>query len=802
MPRAVLALAFVCLLALLATPSAGLAAEPPNQNDPCSTAGRNSCGTLGVGFYREYRYGVRWFGDFRGAVPGEAHMFCLDFGFWYASAEHRYREVASAGLRNRDGEPVPVERQRRLAYAIWSHGRSGNASRQAAVALYVHSLMGDARPGEADPAGVGPRVAAFFDKIARDAARYHGPYRIAARFAPGLVAGRSASATIRVLSAMGNAVPDVRLTISTRGATGLPHHVRTNARGIARVPLRPTDRGRVRLSISAGPLAATLPNVFRATTALAATNGQRLAVPRAQRVTAAAIAPVMRRLVVSTAARPARIAAGETSSAQVRIRRALRTWGGTIDVRLNGPFASADAIRCDARPSWHGSIIARGPGVFSTPSIMLEDVGWYAFQEVVPGDSQHLGVTTRCGLPAASVRVEAQPRLWTVASSLLVTTGTAIFDRVHIQGLGGQTATIGAALYGPFPTREAVSCDTAPAWTGSLQARGDGEYHTQPFTLNAAGFYSYREWIDASGFVRSTETGCGETAQTVLARATPILVSAAAVPDQIVRPGARVSDRIRVRGLGSTEAAVQVDLFGPFASRAAIRCNGRPIWHGKVVVSGERPVRSPAVTVTRAGFYTYRERLLSTTLVAGSSSECASATRTLLATPKIVTGQGDIATYAAARGPVSTRPTRIRLETVEIDADISAVQIDLTHGTLGVPADIARAGWWKDGKPPGADAGAILIAGHVDSAREGRGAFFSLGRARVGDQVHVDTAGGRVFSYRVVSVRNHHKEALPTSVYSRTGAPRLVLVTCGGPFDQQTRRYRDNIVVTAVPASR
>jgi hypothetical protein len=44
------------------------------------------------------------------------------------------------------------------------------------------------------------------------------------------------------------------------------------------------------------------------------------------------------------------------------------------------------------------------------------------------------------------------------------------------------------------------------------------------------------------------------------------------------------------------------------------------------------------------------------------------------------------------------------------------------------------------------------------------------------------------------------KEKLPTDIYSRRGRPRLVLVTCGGPFDEATRHYRDNVVVTAVPA--
>ena len=49
-------------------------------------------------------------------------------------------------------------------------------------------------------------------------------------------------------------------------------------------------------------------------------------------------------------------------------------------------------------------------------------------------------------------------------------------------------------------------------------------------------------------------------------------------------------------------------------------------------------------------------------------------------------------------------------------------------------------------------------------------------------------------------LRSYRKDALPTSLYSRRGAPRLVIVTCGGPFDRRTGRYRDNVVLTAVPA--
>ena len=88
--------------------------------------------------------GSRWFGDFRGAVPGAAHTFCIDLGYWYPSPRYRFREVSGA-LRNRQGEAVSVVNQRKMAFAIWTFGRTSNQDQQAAVMLYVHSLMGDIR---------------------------------------------------------------------------------------------------------------------------------------------------------------------------------------------------------------------------------------------------------------------------------------------------------------------------------------------------------------------------------------------------------------------------------------------------------------------------------------------------------------------------------------------------------------------------------------------------------------------------------------------------------------------------------
>ena len=53
-----------------------------------------------------------------------------------------------------------------------------------------------------------------------------------------------------------------------------------------------------------------------------------------------------------------------------------------------------------------------------------------------------------------------------------------------------------------------------------------------------------------------------------------------------------------------------------------------------------------------------------------------------------------------------------------------------------------------------------------------------------------------------MAVRTYGKDDLPASIFARSGRERLVLVTCGGPFDSRTHHYSDNIVVYAVPANR
>jgi hypothetical protein len=284
-----------------------------------------------------------------------------------------------------------------------------------------------------------------------------------------------------------------------------------------------------------------------------------------------------------------------------------------------------------------------------------------------------------------------------------------------------------------------------------------------------------------------------EASATIVLSARPVVKAQAS--SDLVRAGGRMFDRVRVLGLNRTVRG-SVELFGPFSRRAEIGCTGRPYWRGQIMFRGAEELRSPAVRVRKAGFYVFREQLGSS---GSATTACADTAATLVA-PGIVAGRGDQRPATAAAGAGGSTPTSVLVKSLGIRARVKPVGIDVRHGTLGIPAAIGVAGWWRDGQAPGSASGAILIAGHVDSARDGAGAFFALRKARVGERVQLRTTGHRTYTYRVVSVRSYPKRALPLDVYSSRGVSRLVLVTCGGPFDTASGHYADNVVVTAAPA--
>jgi hypothetical protein len=147
--------------------------------------------------------------------------------------------------------------------------------------------------------------------------------------------------------------------------------------------------------------------------------------------------------------------------------------------------------------------------------------------------------------------------------------------------------------------------------------------------------------------------------------------------------------------------------------------------------------------------------------------------------------------------PEARGPRRLLVASLGIDATVEPVGVS-ANGALAVPEDVNRLGWWKGGAAPGSLSGTVVIDGHVDSKRQGKGQLFPLERARPGDRISMETASG-LLSYRVVARRIYGKANLPSDLFAVTGRHRLVLITCGGPFDRSTGHYDDNVVVYAVP---
>jgi len=125
----------------------------------------------------------------------------------------------------------------------------------------------------------------------------------------------------------------------------------------------------------------------------------------------------------------------------------------------------------------------------------------------------------------------------------------------------------------------------------------------------------------------------------------------------------------------------------------------------------------------------------------------------------------------------------------------------LGDGTLAVPPNIDAAGWWDGGARIGDRFGATLIAGHVDSAVQGLGPFAELLGAGTGDPVVLESRHLRqAFTVRSVELVPKAELADQSELFAVDGAPRLVLVTCAGPFDAAAGGYQNLAVVTATPS--
>jgi sortase (surface protein transpeptidase) len=150
-----------------------------------------------------------------------------------------------------------------------------------------------------------------------------------------------------------------------------------------------------------------------------------------------------------------------------------------------------------------------------------------------------------------------------------------------------------------------------------------------------------------------------------------------------------------------------------------------------------------------------------------------------------------------APAPVA-EPVGLQIPSLDVEAPVVDVGLE-DDGGMEIPEDVSTVGWYELGVAPG-EQGTAVIAGHVDSAEQGPGAFWDIRRLDVDDVVTVDHEDGTSSAWRVVARTTYPKDELPISdIFTRFGPSRLVLITCDGEFDRGARSYSDNVVVYTVP---
>ena len=156
------------------------------------------------------------------------------------------------------------------------------------------------------------------------------------------------------------------------------------------------------------------------------------------------------------------------------------------------------------------------------------------------------------------------------------------------------------------------------------------------------------------------------------------------------------------------------------------------------------------------------------------------------------------------RTPASDRqPASLSIPELGIETEVVRTWMD-SSASIVVPEDVLVTGWFDGSRRLDARYGATVIVGHRDSATQGTGALYAIEELPQGAPVIVTDRSGVEHEFVVESVELIDKEALPQEaprIFTHRGPYRLVLITCGGAFDESARSYLSNVVITALPAS-
>jgi hypothetical protein len=248
-----------------------------------------------------------------------------------------------------------------------------------------------------------------------------------------------------------------------------------------------------------------------------------------------------------------------------------------------------------------------------------------------------------------------------------------------------------------------------------------------------------------------------------------------------------VADRyIRIPRAASVALVLGVIGLGALATVTTLQAN----WVASDVASDDETVAAVAATPTPAALAPIKGQTLEESRAVAPE-----------ATPTgVASGQAPGPVRAGSQYP-AFRPTTLRLPSGRT-APIERSGVRDDDGSLEIPEDPDVVGWWTGGSLAGEPYGGTVIAGHVDSRQYGLGVLAEMRSVRTG-QVVVLANAKRSVTYRITGITNvpQARLAADTDVFAQNVPHRLVLITCGGPFNTKTHHYTENIIVVADPVA-
>jgi hypothetical protein len=667
-------------LTSVATPSAG--AATPAVIVPASNCVRFDP-NIGSGACLRYqaRSGTAytWIGTYH--APNNVSFFCIDY-LYDSRISNTSSRVLTTGLRNQLDRPVGAREVAALNYLISTHaptGTAGSANANAAIALIIREVMSDGirndgtvvyPPGlkvhgtvKSLPGGAPGAIMSLAQQWWTEASERRGPWTLhldPQSSASRVPLGQSATYRVRVVSADGRIVPRVVVSFACTGPITCPANLKTTA-SPSGVSVTPQALGSYVITgkvSGPSPQGQLLKGPWSAHGGSTATN---YGVQRgwiAQRVNASASARGAAEIVKATpsvvtqaqpTARP-----GDALTDLVTVSGLPPGYDHVVSATLYGPFASAPtAASCTAdKVVGTVGVPVRTNGSVRTPPIVASEVGYYVWTESLPGDDHAFAVQTACGVAEETTVVKSAPRISTVAAGKPLPTGAQLRDRITLSDTGGVALPISWDLLGPVsPSRggcaEASWAKAPVAASGQVAASGDGEYVTPDSAVRLAGCYTYIERMAASPTSSAVATRPGEPSETLLVVDWPKLRTVASAA-RVTVPG-KVFDTIRVSGLSVGTIGIDWSLLGPMAPArngcVGLDWSGAPLHASGRATAGNGAVRTPDVSLTVAGCYSFREHSAGTATAAESESPAGLPEETVLATrapmrlvPEVPTG--------------------------------------------------------------------------------------------------------------------------------------------------------------------